>query len=95
MCRSRAGYCNASQACSDEARTVAARIIDKDDGFTPYTTTITIENVAPSIPIDVDNVDRISHIFEHDIVRKSRRRIGLHKNLQLHLFDFKTIILRR
>ena len=29
-------------------RTVRARIIDKDGGFTEYTTTITVNNVAPS-----------------------------------------------
>ncbi len=41
-------------------RTVKARIIDQDGGFTDYTTTITINNVAPTlinIAVDDDSID--------------------------------------
>jgi single-stranded DNA-binding protein len=44
----------ASTSCSfndDGSKTVRARIIDKDNGFTEYTTTVTVTNVAPTVSV--------------------------------------------
>ena len=37
--------------------TVKGRILDKDGGLTDYTTTITINNVAPTVTVDTDPVE--------------------------------------
>jgi hypothetical protein len=38
------------------SRTARARIIDKDGGFTEYTTTVTVNNVAPTATFNATGV---------------------------------------
>ena len=51
----------------DSPRTVKARIIDKDGGFTEYMTVITIDNVAPVVDAGADTNVFPSTILNHTV----------------------------